>query len=344
MELEDYQAEVFNPRPSVLPDLLTDFCDGTVFSNHSLFSTNKHALQIVGYYDDLEVVNPLGSYMKKHKLGCLYFFLGNIRPQYRSTLKNIHLVAVGQTEDIQHYGTNAFLTPFVEDLKKLYLDGLSIKVGDNNVILNGGLIAFLADSLAAHAIGGFKGSMSFSLRVCRTCMVTPDQIQQCYSESSCTLRTPENHFEQCSLLEGHLRNHFSTTYGINFLSVLEEVPGFSVINGLPHDIMHDLYEGVVPFELKLLLQHCVSRKYFTIDELNSRMDSFGFARNEPRHIDPLVTRVGDTKIRKSASQMMTLSQHFPLLIGDKVQLKTHTGIILTPFKDMPHCNFTCMLS
>lgn len=40
------------------------------------------------------------------------------------------------------------------------------------------------------------------------------------------------------------------------MSVLEEAPGYSVINGLPHDMMHDLYEGIVPYELKLLLQHC----------------------------------------------------------------------------------------
>ena len=65
-----------------------------------IISINRHAFQIVVYYDDLEVVNPLGSYTKKHKLGCLYFFLGNIRPHFRSTLNCIHLVAVGRTKDM----------------------------------------------------------------------------------------------------------------------------------------------------------------------------------------------------------------------------------------------------
>ena len=123
MKLEDYQAEILNQRTPA-SYLLADFCDGSLFKGHPLFSIDRNAFQIVGYYDDLEVVNPLGSYVKKHKLGCLFFFLGNIRPQFRSTLKTIHLVAVGRTEDIQHYGTNSFLTPFVEDLKRLYLDGL----------------------------------------------------------------------------------------------------------------------------------------------------------------------------------------------------------------------------
>ena len=313
MELEDYQAEILNPHPTS-SSLLMDFCDGSLFKNHPLFSSNRHAFEIVAYYDDLEVVNPLGSYTKKHKLGCLYFFLGNIRPQFRSTLNCIHLVAVGRTEDIQHYGTNAFLTPFVEDIKRLYLDGLPISIGNCEYVLHGGLIAFLADTLAAHAVGGFKGSMSFSLRVCRTCMVTPEQIQEYVTESSCTLRTLDNYFEHCSLLEGPLKSHFSTTYGVNFLSVLEEVPGFSVINGLPHDIMHDLYEGIVPFELKLLLRYY---KYITIAEVNSRIVHYGFDCNAPRLLDPAIIR-GNDKIRQSASQMMTLSQHLPLIIGDRI--------------------------
>ena len=33
-------------------------------------------------------------------------------------------------------------------------------------------MAFLADNLAAHEIGGFKESFSFARRFCRSCMAT----------------------------------------------------------------------------------------------------------------------------------------------------------------------------
>ena len=92
-----------------------------LYKSHPLFSVDPYALQIIGYYDDLEVVNPLGSYIKKHKLGCLFFFLSNIRPQYRSTLKNIQLLAVGRSEDIHHYGFNAFFSSFCGRLKEIIL-------------------------------------------------------------------------------------------------------------------------------------------------------------------------------------------------------------------------------
>jgi hypothetical protein len=47
-------------------NLLGDYCDGSVYNSHPLFSANPKALQLILYYDD---VNPLGSRAKKHKLG-----------------------------------------------------------------------------------------------------------------------------------------------------------------------------------------------------------------------------------------------------------------------------------
>ena len=54
-------------------NVVGDFCDGSFFQNHPLFSVDVHALQIVAYYDELEIVNPLGSFVKKHKLGFFFF-------------------------------------------------------------------------------------------------------------------------------------------------------------------------------------------------------------------------------------------------------------------------------
>lgn len=50
-------------------DLLEDYCDGQVFQAHPLFSVHTSALQVLFYYDDLEVCNPLGSKAKIHKIG-----------------------------------------------------------------------------------------------------------------------------------------------------------------------------------------------------------------------------------------------------------------------------------
>ena len=48
--------------------LLRDMCDGSYFREHPLFQAHPDALQLQLFYDDVEVVNPLGTKTKKHKL------------------------------------------------------------------------------------------------------------------------------------------------------------------------------------------------------------------------------------------------------------------------------------
>ena len=317
LKLEDYQAEVINSHQSQCNSELKDFCDGLLYKSHALFGCDSSALQLVAYYDELEVVNPIGSYVKRHKLGCMFYFLGNVRPQYRSTLKQIQLIAVGKYEDITKYGIDEFMKPFVEDVKSLYCDGINVSIGGVEKVLHGGLLAFLADNLAAHLVGGFKQSMSFALRICRGCLITQELSQDCFLEKNCELRTPDAHFNHCSLLSGPLAKHYSTSYGINRLSILEEIPEFSVTTNMPHDIMHDLFEGVVPHHMTLLLCHCVKNKYFSIQELNQRISVFDFLHNRPTEIDAKICNT-DSKVKQSASQMMSFVHKFPLIIGDKV--------------------------
>ena len=181
------------------------------------------------------------------------------------SVKAINLVAIVKHEDITENGIDSFLAPFVSDLRKLYCDGITVSVGGQNYMFYGGLIAFLANNLAAHLLGGFKESMSFALRMCRTCYCTRNLIKTSFTEAACTLRTAESHYSQSQLLQGSLKTHYSTVYGINRLSILEDVPGFSVVHGLHHDIMHDLFEGVVPYEVKLLLHHYIQSKYFSLE-------------------------------------------------------------------------------
>lgn len=115
----DVLSEVLNPHFET-DGVLHDFCDGLLYKSHSMFSADSKSLQIIAYYDELEIVNPIGSYVKKHKLGCLFFTLGNIRPKYRSSLKAINLVSLSKHKNISKYGMDTFLSPFVEDLKVLY--------------------------------------------------------------------------------------------------------------------------------------------------------------------------------------------------------------------------------
>ena len=130
--------------------------------NYPLFSQNPTALQIIAYFDEVELCNPLGTHVKKHKLGIVLFTLGNIHPKHCSTLRVIRLVLAVITPIIEKYGMDLILQPFIRDLKILATQGVNIQLGGSKRTYQG---AFLADNLASHMLGGFKESFAF-LCVC----------------------------------------------------------------------------------------------------------------------------------------------------------------------------------
>ena len=55
--------------------MVEDFCDGEKAKTHPLFVTGNTNLEIMLYFDELEICNPIGDARKKHKLGvcvCVY--------------------------------------------------------------------------------------------------------------------------------------------------------------------------------------------------------------------------------------------------------------------------------
>ena len=50
-------------------EIAEDFCDSIQAKTHPLFGNDKTALQLLLFYDESEVCNPIGSSRKKHKIG-----------------------------------------------------------------------------------------------------------------------------------------------------------------------------------------------------------------------------------------------------------------------------------
>lgn len=81
-----------------------------------------------------------------------------------------------------------------------------------------------------------------------------------FIESQFELRCEVSHSNHCDLLErddllNADRQHYSTVYGVNRRSLLNTLDFFSVSSGtLVPDIMHDILEGALPLEVKLMLK------------------------------------------------------------------------------------------
>ena len=78
-----------------------------------------------------------------------------------------------------------------------------------------------------------------------------------FSESDFELRTIDDHLQHCDELETNVEA--STEYGVNRKSVLTQLQFFNLCSGaLIPDIMHDVLEGVLQYEAKLVLAHIIS--------------------------------------------------------------------------------------
>ena len=73
-------------------------------------------------------------------------------------------------------------------------------------------------------------------------------------------------------------------------------------------------------ELKLLLRHCITQKYFTLEEYNKSLVYFNYGYTESDRPVPIIQRhfQSDKPIKSSASQMLLLLRILPFLIGSVV--------------------------
>lgn len=203
----DILSEVRNNHSST-DEIMRDFCDGEDFKQHPLFGlgTDPQALILHFYYDDFQVTNPLGSKTKKHKIGAFYFVLGNLRPQFHSVINMIQLVALCPVPYISTFGMDKILQPFMRDIGLLESDhGVEIKINGISYTFHGSIGPLSSDNLGAHSIGGFVESFN-SLRVCRVCMGTSNDIQTKFTQDQYQLRTRASHNRHCQLVRNDHAN------------------------------------------------------------------------------------------------------------------------------------------
>ncbi len=175
--------------------MMKDICIGTYIRTHLLFSKDPNALAIVLNYDDMEIVNPLGSRVK-NKLAMFYFSLANIRPQFCSKLATIQLVAICRIK----YGAEKLLEDFVTTVNALQCRGIRFKIGTSEILVHGTLVIAPCNTLAAQFKRGFKEGVGLADKPCRTCEITKSEVKHSYFLGSVE-RTPEKHNERIKNLE-----------------------------------------------------------------------------------------------------------------------------------------------
>lgn len=75
----------------------------------------------------------------------------------------------------------------------------------------------------------------------------------------------QQHLERCQILDSLSKTtkaYWSKIWGINERSVLPDIENFNPSESFVHDPMHVLLEGIIPYEMALVLYHCIYRIRF----------------------------------------------------------------------------------
>jgi len=289
--------------------------DGLYFKDNTFLSADDLRICLTLYIDDFELCNPLGTSRKKHKLCSVYWILNNLPPGSHSALSSIYLTVLCKSDDVKVYGYGKVLEPLLQDLCTLEEHGVfSSKLGK---FVKGTVHSVVADNLGAHGLAGFVESFSGQY-ICRFCTAQKVDIQTKDVQSGAfLLRTKEIH-------EAHLKSAQETDtncFGVKRACVLtENLQHFHVNTGYPPDIVHDLFEGIVPSELALCFSVLISKNYFSLECLNTRILKFPFKWGDKKNRSQVIPNSYSCKktIGGNAHENWNLIRFLPFLVGDLI--------------------------
>lgn len=223
------------------------------------------------------------------------------------------------TEDIKKYGMNSVLQPFFDEMKMLESDSGIVAVDCNGeeYVLRAVLTSVSADTLAAHDLFGLMGPRSDYF--CRQCLLYRKDLHK-NSRNDFELRTRDQHK---ILLQQIIENPKNSPFGVRGHSILNDFRFFHFTENWIFDIMHDLFEGVVPLVIKLVLAHYVCEiKVLSLNILNTRISSFNYgnieSKNKPSSNFSYQLLNGDAKLKQKACQNWLLLRAIPFILYDKI--------------------------
>ena len=168
----------------------------------------------------------------------------------------------------------------------------------------------MGDNLGAHFIGGFVENFTTE-NFCRFCDISKSVFLE-LPHLCGVKRTEESYDNALMVLDNNpmLKNYLC----IKAVSPFHQLPGFHVCRpSLPPCIGHDLFEGVIVYDLALIIKHLVKKKWFSYDTLNKRILQFNYVAHD-RNDRPPPVAINAKKLGGQAAENWCLLRLFSLII------------------------------
>lgn len=295
-------------------EVLSSFLDGSTWKNMRAKFKKQFVFPIFLYYDDVEMGNPLGSHSGIHKMGCVYYTVAGLPPEYLSSLDNIFPAFLFHTQDrgYQSIPNKQMFSALIKELVSLQEDGIMICIDGKEIKIYFSLGLVLGDNLGLNSILGFVESFSANF-YCRICRSPKQELQQMCRQSNISLRDAINYESDVQLKNVH-------ETGVHEQCIFHKIQHFHVTENLVCDFMHDIPEGVARYDMALIISGLIEQGCFTLNELNNRICLFNYGTTERKNVPPSIreTNIKKGSIVMSASEMLCLIRYFSLMVGELV--------------------------
>ncbi|XP_047130544.1 uncharacterized protein LOC124810193 [Hydra vulgaris] len=320
--------------------VFTDISSGSLMQ--SIAISSEKIIYLMLFQDSFEVTNPIGSGKKKHKTLAVYLTLANILSQKRYTSDQLQLVLMCRDVDFKFFGLKKVFAPLLSDLQEISMSGVAFS---DTLTLTIKLLCILGDNLGSHAIGGFCENFSTAQYFCRYCLVTRIEFDTnphfCGPE-----RTKEIHNRSLLELANCGLNNFE---GVKFQSPFNDISDFHVSTGLPPCLAHDCFEGLVSQDMYLFIKYFVTKRWFSYNNLNRRINLLKYLENDAQDKPCKVNKISCTKkLSGHAVQNWVFLRLFSIIIGSYVtnyedsvwllylKLKQIMELVCSPKIDLAH--------
>ena len=186
--------------------------------------------------------------------------------------------------------------------------GVYINVEDTVINVKFQLVLLLGDNLGLNSICGFVESFKANY-FCRVCKVTSKESEELALENKEKLRTKSNYELDVQVAD-------ASKTGIKEPCVFNNVKGFHITENISVDLMHDVLEGVCMYIMRSIIYTFIfTIEYFTLQELNTRIQCFSIHSTEQMNKPPIITLnrlKNKLNLKISAAEMAYLVQNFGL--------------------------------
>lgn len=183
--------------------------------------------------------------------------------------------------------------------------------------------------MGAHGVAGFIESFAGEY-ICWFCVAKKSEIQEReVSSGMFTLRSKEMH----EMYVRSAQDNAQPCYGVKKKCVFSaHLSHFNVCSGYPPDVAHD----ILPVELAHCLNLLISKKYFSLDNLNESIQKFSYKwtdkSNHPHTIPK--TFMLKKSIGGNAHENWSLLRLLPFLVGQLVPPDEPAWQVVLDLKDI----------